>query len=185
MKDTVRMIRKMRSERMNELSDHKPKKVVICVEKKRWRVVNGERKRRIKWNVLRDSEKKEEYKESTRVKWNERMDRETGESSRMQWKNLVEVMNEAAEVCGLESGRVANPWMIGHEREVNEMREKIERLISERNSMHERINARRRLRVQRGGGEFVRLEREWIAVKEQLGRARRIMRQFLRRVERE
>ena len=103
----------------------------------------------------------------------------------MQWKNLVEVMNEAAEVCGLESGRVANPWMIGHEREVNEMREKIERLISERNSMHERINARRRLRVQRGGGEFARLEREWIAVKEQLGRARRIMRQFLRRVERE
>ena len=73
---------------------------------------------------------------STRVKWNERMERENGESSRMQWKNLVEVMNEAAEeVCGLESVRVANPWMIGHEREVNEMREEIERLISERNSM--------------------------------------------------
>ena len=29
---------------------------------------------------------------------------------------------------------MANPWMIGHEREVNEMREEIERLISERNS---------------------------------------------------
>ena len=85
---------------MNELSDHKPKKVVICVEKRRWRAVNEERKRRIKWEVLRDSEKKEEYKVSTRVKWNERMERETGESSRMQWKNLVEVMNEAAEeVC--------------------------------------------------------------------------------------
>ena len=37
-----RMIRRMRSERMNELSDHKPKKVVICVEKRRWRAVNGE-----------------------------------------------------------------------------------------------------------------------------------------------
>ena len=104
------MIRRMRCERMNELSDHKPKKVVICVEKRRWRSVNGERKRRIKWEVLCDSEKKEEYKESTRVKWNERMERETGESSRMQWKNLVEVMNEAVEeVRGLESGRVANP----------------------------------------------------------------------------
>ena len=103
----------------------------------------------------------------------------------MQWKNLVETMNEAAEEeCGLESGRVANPWMIGHEREVNEMREEIERLISERNSKHERINARR-LRVRRGGGELARLEREWIAVKEQLGRARRDMKQFLRRVERE
>ena len=115
-----RMIRRMRCDRMNELSDHKPKKVVICVEKRRWRAVNEERKRRIKWEVLRDSEKKEEYKVSTRVKWNEKMERETGETSRMQWKNLVEVMNEAAEeVCGLESGRVANPWMIGHEREVN------------------------------------------------------------------
>ena len=61
------MIRRIRSERKNELSDHKPKKVMICVEK-RWRAVNGERKRRIIWEVLRDSEKKEEYKESTRVK---------------------------------------------------------------------------------------------------------------------
>ena len=50
---------------------------------------------------------------------------------------------------------------------------------------HERINARRRLRVQRGGGELARLEREWVAVKEKLVRARRSMRQFLRRVERE
>ena len=83
----------------------------------------------------------------------------------MQWKNLVEVMNEAADyVCGPESGRVANPWMIGHEREVNEMREEIERLISERNVEQERINARRRLRVQRGGGELARLKREWITV---------------------
>ena len=53
-------------------------------------------------------------------------------------------MNEAAEeVCGFENGRVAIPWMIGHERELNEMREEIERLISERDSMQERINARR------------------------------------------
>ena len=71
-----RMIRRMRCERMNELSDHKPMKVVICVEKKRWRAVNGERKRRIKWEVLRDWEKREEYNESTRVKWNERKERE-------------------------------------------------------------------------------------------------------------
>ena len=148
--------------------------------------MNSERKRRIKWEVLRDSEKKEEYKESTRVKWNERMERETGETSRMQWKNLEEVINEAAEeVCGLESGRVANLWMIGHEREMKEMREEIERLISERNSKQERINASRRLRAQRGGGELARLEREWVAVKGQSGRARRNMRQFLRRVERE
>ena len=42
------MIRRMRCERMNELSDHKPKKVVICVEKRRWIEVNEERKRRIK-----------------------------------------------------------------------------------------------------------------------------------------
>ena len=136
--------------------------------------------------MLGDSEKKEEYEESTRVKWNERMERETEESSRMQWKNLVKVMNEAAEeVCGLESGRVANPWMIGHERGVNEMREEIERLIIETNSKQERINDRRRLRVRRGEGELTKLERESIAVKEQLGRARRDMRQFLRRVERE
>ena len=64
-----RMIRRMRSERMNELSDHKPKKSCDLY---------GEEE-----VERRDSEKKEEYKESTRVKWNERMERETGESSRM------------------------------------------------------------------------------------------------------
>ena len=69
------MVRRMRSEHMNELSDHKPKKVVICVERKRWGAMNGERKWRIKWKVLHDLEKKEEYKESARVKWNERMKR--------------------------------------------------------------------------------------------------------------
>ena len=71
---------------------------------------------------------------------------------------------------------VANPWTIGDEREMNEKREEIERLISERNSKHERINARRRLRAQRGGGELARLEREWTAVKELLGQARWNMR---------
>ena len=50
------MIRRMRCERMIY---YKPKKVVICVEKRRWRAVNGEQKQRIKWEVLRDSEKKE------------------------------------------------------------------------------------------------------------------------------
>ena len=34
-------------------------------------------------------------------------------------------------MCGLESGRVVNPWMIRHEREVNDMREEIDRLIRE------------------------------------------------------
>ena len=57
-------------------------------------------------------------------------------------------------------------------------------MISERNSKQERINASR-LRVRRGKGELARLKREWIAVKEQLGWARRNTRQFLRRVERE
>ena len=65
------------------------------------------------------------------------------------------------------------------------MREEIERLISGRNNKHERMNSRRRLKVLRGGGELARLGKEWVAVKEQLGRARRTMRQFLRRVERE
>ena len=65
------------------------------------------------------------------------------------------------------------------------MRDEIEGLINEKNSKQERINARRRLRVRRGGVESARLESEWFAVKEQLGRARRNMRQFMRRVERE
>ena len=71
--------------------------------------MNSERRRKIKWEVFSDSEKKEEYKESMRVKWNEKIERGTGESYRMQWNQTLEMKTEAAEeVCVLENGQVAN-----------------------------------------------------------------------------
>ena len=70
---------------------------MIRVESKRWRSVNGEQKRRIKWKMMRDSEKKEEYKKSTRGIWKGRIERGASEGSRR--NDMVKVMTEAAEEC--------------------------------------------------------------------------------------
>ena len=51
----------------------------------------------------------------------------------MKCNKTVEVMTEAVEeLCGLENGQVANPWIVEHEREVNEMREEIEGLLRDK-----------------------------------------------------
>ena len=89
------------------------------------------------------------------------------------------------ELDGFVARLNANPWMIGHEREMSEIREDIERLTGEMNVKYEGINARKRLHVWRGGGELAKLIREWNKVKEQLCHERRRIRHLLRKVERE
>ena len=49
-------------------------------------------------------------------------------------------------MCGLESGRVANPWMIDHERKVSEVGEEIEILIGERIDKHKRSNCKEEIK---------------------------------------
>ena len=48
---------------------------------------------------MRDSEKKEEYKKSTRGIWKGGIERGASEGSRRKWNNMVKVMTEAAEEC--------------------------------------------------------------------------------------
>ena len=47
------------------------------------------------------------------------------------------------ELDGFVARLNANPWMIGHEREMSEIREDIERLTGEMNVKYEGINARK------------------------------------------
>ena len=59
-----------------------------------------------------------------------------------------EVMVQAArEVCGEVTRPVANPWTIGHEREVNELQERVKAAVRTRNELVSVWNARRRLRA--------------------------------------
>ena len=90
----------------------------IAVRERRWRAnLDDRRNERIKWDILIEEGKRREYKEETR-RWME--------MERKKWDALTEVMVESAsKVCREIGGIVANPWMIGHEVEVEEMRSEI------------------------------------------------------------
>ena len=122
-----RMVRKMWTMDDGVLSDHRPKCMRVKVNKKRWRNVRERERRvpRIKWECLKEEGKKEEYmlKTSELMRDEERGERE-GE-----WKRLSDVMTEAAkDVCGVVTREVVNPWVIGHEGELDRIRDRVKLL---------------------------------------------------------
>ena len=95
--------------------------------------------------MLRDEEKKNEYKEETRRRMEMLIEGE--EEERKKWDVLTEAMVESAiKVYGEIGSRVDNPWIIGYEDEVEEMRREISEVVTERNRQGERMNALGRLR---------------------------------------
>jgi len=180
-----RLVKRMRTVNEMSMSDHKPKSISVKIVEKKWRTCGGRKSsQKIKWEVLKEVEKKEEYKEATRRHMEEH-ERATNEE-RMRWDELTKVMTEAAkEVCGQASGRIANPWMIGKEERVRELRMEIESAVRMRNERSERLNAVRRLRERRVNNRVERMERELEEARERLKYARRRMKVFLRNVERD
>ena len=86
---------------------------------------------RIRWEVLKEEEKMEEYKEKTNEKIVQCGPRER--DCKNEWEVLAGVMTEAAkEVCGETGKAVANPWTIGHEEALNEMKRGIKEAVKTR-----------------------------------------------------
>ena len=85
---------------------------------------------RIKWECLKEEGKREEYM----LKTSELMrDEESGEREG-EWKRLSKVMTEAAkDVCGVVTREVCNPWVIGHEGELDKIRDRAKVAVRNRN----------------------------------------------------
>ena len=99
---------------------------------------------RIKWEVLKEQEKSEEYKVKTNERMTEANERINEENK---WKVLAEVMTEAAkEVCGSCEKGVQNPWTIGYEDELNALNERVSVAVRLRNEKVRLAGNRRRLR---------------------------------------
>ena len=97
-----------------ELSDHRPVCMRLNVELRRWRTEGRKESRvpRMRWEGLMNEEKKTEYEEKTRQKWESRGEQEWG------WSEVAEVLVKTVEeVCGLGNIGVASPWTVGRERE--------------------------------------------------------------------
>ena len=94
-----------------------------------------------------NEEKKAEYEEKTKQKWESRGEQEWG------WSEVAEVLVKTVEeVCGLRNWGVASAWTVGREREIEERIEGITERVRRKNERVELLNARRRLRARRGRG---------------------------------
>ena len=174
-----RLVRKMKTMSMNELSDHTAKSMIVRVTGKRWRTEGGGgRPPRVKWEALQHMEARETYKENTR----ERMERANVDEWR--WEDMTEVLTEAAkEVCGETTIPVANPWTIGHERELEEMRDDIVSAVRMRGVKLTAWNELRHENERRD--ERAIAERELDEAKRDVRECRRSMKRRLRRLERD
>ena len=110
-----RMVRRVWTRDERELSDHRPVCMRLNVELRRWRTEGRKERRvpRVRWEGLMNEEKKAEYEEKTRQKWESRGEQEWG------WSEVAEVLVKTVEeVCGLGNRGVASPWTVGREREI-------------------------------------------------------------------
>ena len=100
---------------------------------------------RIKWEKLRNPETRAQYKE--KVIGIIEDNRETHEDPNRKvveddtekvtrWNDIANIVNTAAlEVCGTAEKKIENPWMVEHEAEIIQMRQRISNAIENRNTL--------------------------------------------------
>ena len=180
-----RMIERMRTLSEWGLSDHRAKVMRIRPEMKKWRTSgeDGKRVPRIRWEVLKDEEKREAYKEKTSELLNAR-DQE--EENVGEWERMSKVMLKAAEeVCGKVKGKVKNPWVVGHEEELDEMNARINEAVNGRNECERLMEARRRLRGRAHDENMREIEIRMENARERVKETRKELKRFMKSIERE
>jgi len=169
------MVRKMCSVEEMTLSDHKPKKMVVRVRSKRWRVEKKEARRpKVEWEKLGEEGKREEFRRKTEEKMEE-VQWQDGEE-RTEWDKVTEVLVEAAkEVCGESSRSVQHPWLVGQEGELERLRGEIQASVVRRNEAVRRRAPRMRLRerVRENDRIMERLQAEVEEAREEVKMTRR------------
>ena len=109
-------------------------------------------------------------------------DEERGEMEE-EWKILSRVMNEAAkDVCGVATREVSNPWVIGHEGELDRIRDRVKAAVRNRDEWL-RVNGRRRQLRPRGRGNEREAEVE--RLREEVKNARGELKGRMRELERD
>ena len=184
------MVERMRTRSEWGLSDHRPKLIRLRKAVKKWRTSgqSGKRVPKIRWEVLQDERKKEEYAERTRQLMEEgEWDESVGE-----WEKVSEVMVRAAkQVCGESERGISNPWVIGNEEEIESLNVRVNEAVNERNdcmnALNDSRNVRMRVRTNARGSRNARiaaLEELLVQARTRVRNARKELRIFMRRIER-
>ena len=148
---------------MNEmsLSDHKPVIIRVKTKMKKWRA-SVKPMPNIKWETLRTGAAKEEFRRKTAALIE---DEEIGKSRG--WTEISNILVKTAKaVCGVQPKTVENPWTIGFEEELGEIRQEINKWWEARrkatNPITSRIFQTKLKRSRRRMKRRLRdLEREW------------------------
>ena len=130
-KERHRHIKKMRTIRESVLSDHRPKKMVVDLSKKRkWRkVFVRKRPPMIRWERL----KEESFAGVVDAKIRETEGQVRQDSAG--WSRVTEVVVDATkEVCGEAVKSVENLWMVGKEEELARLRREVESCLERQTS---------------------------------------------------
>ena len=137
--------RKMNTIGEASLSDHKPKVMLLETKVKLKKKKKEKKQPRIKWEMLRNPEHKQRYKEKVQEILEEREienydNANNAANQTTEWNDIVNIVNKAAlEVCGEVEKKIEDPWMIDKDEEINVMRNRITNAIGERNDLIEQI----------------------------------------------
>ena len=187
-KDRAWMVQKMRTMSEWGLSDHRPKVMRVRKSAGRWRTGGGSERAapNINWEVLQGEEKREEYRERTKMLWDECDWSEEAEQG--DWGKVSGILMSAVKnVCGVREKRCRNPWEIGREDEIGELLRRVNVAVNERNACMSVVSARRRLRVRIAVRDLRSLEaeRRLESARAEVKRTRKEMKRFVRGLERE
>ena len=96
-------------------------------------------------------------------------------------------MKGAEEACGVEERRIQNPWTVGHEGEIRELNNIIERAVGRRNRAKEAMGARRMLRRGRWRGRNgEEIWEEWLrTARDEVMKERRVLKKKTKRLGKE
>ena len=155
-------------------SDRRPKMMELKTNVKKWRQAGrASRAPNLRHEKLKDNETAMRYKEKTAEEVRRaEIDGRLQDGSKL-WETLTDIMVKCVkETCGTREKKIASPWLVDREDQLEEMRENISTLIERRNE----LQAYRATRAR---------DRELTQLREDLKRARKLRKKHLRRWERE
>ena len=132
-----RYIRKISTLGEMTLSDHKPKRIDIEIKQWHWPTEIRKKVPKIRWERLRDPETERLFKARVEeiLEGNDVEEREIGTG----WNEIIGATTTAAQdVCGIQERRVENPWMVGKEERLQQLRSRINGAVARRNEIRER-----------------------------------------------
>ena len=130
-------VRRMATIQEAAFSDHRPKIMELKTNVKKWRQAGRPRRApNLRHEKLKDNETAMRYKEKTAEEVRRaEIDGRLQDGSKL-WETLTDIMVKCVkETCGTREKKIASPWLVDSEDQLEEMRKNICTLVERRNEL--------------------------------------------------